>query len=355
MVGGDLSTELLRRLSEAIGPSGFEDDVRAIVREVVTPLCDDVREDALGNLICTRAGRRDDVVLLDAHMDEVGFLVAHIDADGFIRLHPIGGWDDRILLAHAVTVLGREGQRTRGVIGTSPPHILSEDDRRRPVKLDDLFLDVGAGSAAEVTSLGIDIGSPAVPAYPFEELGDDLVMGKAFDDRAGCAVAIGALEGLRGHDLDLTLAVAFVTGEEVGLRGARTAAFQIGAKVALALEGTTATDVPGVPATKRLARFGAGPAVTIADRSLIASRKVVSLLEEVGDKNGIRWQRKLPGGGGTDAAAIQTAGAGAMCGVVSVPCRYIHTPLTLLRPSDLQASVELTTAFVREAGSLVPA
>jgi putative aminopeptidase FrvX len=346
--------ELLKRLSEAIGPSGFEDEVRELVEEIVTPLCDEVRTDALGNLICTRRGRRPDTILLDAHTDEVGFLVSYIDDAGFLRLHPLGGWDDRILLAHAVTIVGRDGRRVRGVVGTSPPHILSDEDRRKPVRLDDLFVDVGATSTADVDALGIEIGSPAVPAYPFEELGEDLVMGKAFDDRAGCAVAIETLRALRGEELDLTLVVAFVTSEEVGLRGARTAAHQVGAAVAIALEGTTATDVPGVPPTKRLAVLGRGPAVTVADRSLIASRKVVALLEETGTKEGIPFQRKLPGGGGTDAAAIQTTGAGALCGVVSVPCRYIHTPLSLLRPSDLDATVRLTTAFVRASGALVP-
>ncbi len=347
------TVDLLQRLSEAFGPSGFEEDVRAIVEELVTPLVDEVRVDKLGNVIATRRGRRAQVLMLDAHMDEVGFLVSYIEESGFLRLSPLGGWDARVLPAHAVTVAGREGRLVRGVIGTLPPHVTQESERSKAHKLEDLFVDIGAISRAEAEEMGVEVGSPCVPGYPFERLGEDLVMGKAFDDRAGCTVALSALEALGESEPDLTLVCAFTISEELGLRGAHTAANQIKPDVAIALEGTTAVDVPGVGGARKLAAMGAGPAVTIADRSIIASRRVVTLLEETAQKNGIPYQRKLPGGGGTDAGAIQTAGDGALVGVLSVPCRYIHAPLSLLRPSDLDAAVKLATAFVSEAGSLV--
>lgn len=345
--------DLLQRLSEAFGPSSHEDEVRDILADAVKPLCDEIRTDRMGNLIATRRGRRDDVLLLDAHMDEVGFLVSYVEPDGFLRLSALGGWDARILPAHAVTVLGREGRRIRGVVGTTPTHVLTEEDRKRAIRLEELYVDVGASSAGEVLSFGIDVGSPCVPSYPFERLSDDLVMGKAFDDRAGCTVAACVLDTLEGEDLDLTVACAFTTSEELGLRGARTAVNQISPKIAIALEGTTAVDVPGVVGARRLASMGSGPALTIADRSIVASRQVNGLLEEIAAGDTIPYQRKLPGGGGTDAGAIQTHGAGVLCGVVSVPCRYIHTPLSLLRPSDLEGAVRLTTAFARSAGRLV--
>lgn len=346
--------ELLKRLSEAIGPSGFEDEVREIIAEVVEPLVDEIRFDNLGNLIATKRGRRDDVVLLDAHMDEVGFLVSYVEDSGFLRLSPLGGWDARVLPAHAVTIVGRDGRRVRGVIGTLPPHVTQEAERSKAHRLEDLFVDIGAASVGEAEAMGVEVGSPAVPGYPLERLSDDLVMGKAFDDRAGCTVAVGVADALRAEDLDLTLVCAFTVSEEVGLRGARTVANQIHPEVALALEGTTAVDVPGVSGARRLAAMGRGAAVTIADRSIIASRRVVTLLEELGEKDGIPYQRKLPGGGGTDAGAIQTTGEGVHVGVVSVPCRYIHAPLGLLRLSDLAAATRLVAAFVAEAGSLVP-
>ncbi len=343
---------LLQRLSEAFGPSGFEDEVRDIVTALVTPLVDDVRVDRLGNVIATKRGRRDDILMLDAHMDEVGFLVSYIEDGGFLRLSPLGGWDARVLPAHAVTIAGRDGRRVRGVIGTLPPHVTQESERSKAFKLEDLFVDIGVASRAEAEALGVEVGSACVPGYPFERLDDDLVMGKAFDDRAGCTVAIGVLDGLREEQPELTVVVAFTISEELGLRGARTAAQQVQPAVALALEGTTAVDVPGVTGARKLASMGAGPTVTIADRLIVASRQVVTLLEETAQKDGIPFQRKLPGGGGTDAAAIQTTGAGALVGVVSVPCRYIHAPLSLLRPSDLDAAVRLVTGFVGGAASL---
>jgi putative aminopeptidase FrvX len=344
---------LLETLSNAFGPSGHEDDVRDIVVDTVKPLVDELRIDRMGNVICTRRGRRDDVLLLDAHMDEVGFLVAYVEDSGFLRLSPLGGWDARVLPAHALTIKGRDGQLVRGVIGTLPPHITAESDRSKAFKLEELFVDIGATSRAEALEMGVDIGCAAAPGYPFEKLGDDLVMGKAFDDRAGCVAAASVLDALQGEDLDLTLVVAFTTSEELGLRGARTVANQVHPAVALALEGTTAVDVPGVSGARKLASMGLGPTVTIADRSVVASRPVVSLLEEVGSKESIPFQRKLPGGGGTDAAAIQPAGEGVLVGVVSVPCRYIHAPLSLLRPSDLDSAIRLATAFTRAAGTLL--
>jgi endoglucanase len=346
---------LLQRLSEAFGPSGFEDDVRSIITDVVTPLVDDVRVDALGNLIATKRGRRSEILMLDAHMDEVGFLVSYVEESGFLRLSPLGGWDARVLPAHAVTVAGRDGSRVRGVIGTLPPHVTQESERSKAFKLEDLFVDIGAASRAEADAMGIEVGSACVPGYPFERLDDDLVMGKAFDDRAGCTVAVGVLEALKDTQPELSLVVAFTISEELGLRGARTAAQQVQPHIAIALEGTTAVDVPGVTGARKLASMGAGPTVTIADRSIIASRSAVTLLEETAAKEGIPCQRKLPGGGGTDAGAIQTTGAGVLVGVVSVPCRYIHAPLSLLRPSDLDAATRLVAAFVPAAASLVTA
>jgi endoglucanase len=292
--------------------------------------------------------------MLDAHMDEVSFLISYVEDAGFLRLSPLGGWVASVLPSHAVTVLTRDGGHVRGVIGTLPPHVLSDEEQKKVPKIEDLFVDIGVTSAEEAEALGIEIGSPAVPAYPFERLNDDLVMGKAFDDRAGCTVAASVLHALRDEDLDLTLVAAFTTGEELGLRGARTAAYQVRPKVALALEGTTAVDVPGVSGARRASSMGKGPAITVADRSLVAARGVVTLLEDLARKQDIPFQRKLPGFGGTDAGAIHTTAEGSLCGVVSVPCRYIHTPLSLLRPRDLDDAIRLTTAFVRDAGSLVP-
>ncbi|HLW48456.1 MAG TPA: M20/M25/M40 family metallo-hydrolase [bacterium] len=191
-------------------------------------------------------------------------------------------------------------------------------------------------------------------AYPCEQLSDGLVMGKALDDRAGCAVLIKTLEALAGGGggLDGTLVCAFTIGEETGLRGARTAAYQIEPDVALAIEGTIAADLPGVSGPKRVTSLGRGPAITIADRSMVVRPQLVQALERVAETQGIPYQHKRPAYGGTDAGAIHTSGRGVLAGSVSVPCRYIHSPLSLLRVSDFEATVRLATAFVREVPRL---
>ncbi len=344
---------LLEQLSNSFGPSGHEDDVRDVLVDTVKPLVDELRVDRVGNIVCTRHGRRNEILLLDAHMDEVGFLVSYVEDSGFLRLHPLGGWDARVLPAHALTIKGRNGERVRGIIGTLPPHITADTDRTKAFPLPDLFVDIGATSRDEAFDLGVEVGSPVVPGYAFETLGPDLVMGKAFDDRAGCTIAALVLDALRGQDLDMTLVVTFTTSEEVGLRGARTVADQVLPAVAIALEGTTAVDVPGVGGAKKLASMGAGPAITISDSGIIASRQVTDRIQNVAKTNGIPYQMKLPGGGGTNAAAYQPVGNGALVGVIAVPVRYIHAPLSLLRPSDLDATIRLTTAFTRDAASLL--
>lgn len=345
--------ELLEQLSNAFGPSGHEDDVRDLLVDIVKPLVDEIRVDRVGNIVATRNGSRPDVVLLDAHMDEVGFLVSFVEDSGFVRLHPLGGWDSRVLPGHALTIKGSGGELVRGVIGTLPPHITADTDRTKAFPLPDLFLDIGASSKDDAAAMGVEVGCPVVPGGRFERIGDDLVMGKAFDDRVGCTVGVSVLDELTGQDLDATLVVTFVTSEEVGLRGARTVADQILPSVAIALEGTTAVDVPGVGGAKKLASMGKGPAVTIADSGIIASPPVNRKIQEIADAASIPYQMKLPGGGGTDAAAYQPVGQGTLVGVIAVPVRYIHAPLSMLRPSDVDATIRLSTAFVREATILL--
>ena len=343
--------ERLQRLSDAFGVAGFEDEVRELIRDMVAPYVDACEVDPLGNLICSRG--EGEPVMLDAHMDEVGFMVRWIEEDGFLRLSPLGGWDERIIPGHRVTIRTRDGQKRLGVIGAAPPHILKEEERKRVVPLEDLFVDVGARSRAEVEELGIHLGDPATIHYPFREIRPGYVTGKAFDDRAGCLVAIEALRALADERLPYRLVVNFAVCEEGGLRGAKAAAYRIAPKLALALEGTIGADFPGVPAAKQPVRLGQGPAITLADRSIIVSPRLIRFLEETAEAEGIPYQYKLPAYGGTDAGAIHLERGGILAGVVSVPCRYIHSPVSTLLISDLEATVKLTVAFLRRAGELL--
>ncbi|HHK66896.1 MAG TPA: M42 family peptidase, partial [Candidatus Acetothermia bacterium] len=272
------SIDVLRELSDAFGVSGFEDEVREKIASLIEDSVDELSVDPLGNLIAVRRGG-ERVVMIDAHMDEVGFIVKWIDEKGYLRFAPIGGWDERIIPGHRVEILTRSGDKRYGVIGTAPPHILTEEERKRPIPIERMFIDVGAASKQEITELGIRIGDPLTIHYPFMDLPGGYVTGKAFDDRAGCTVAIQVARRLVGLDLPYTLAFAFTFGEEVGLRGARTAAFSIEPDLALALEGTIGADMPGVPEESQPVRLGRGPAISVADRSIIVSRRVIEGLE----------------------------------------------------------------------------
>ncbi len=347
------SMDLLQGLSDAFGVSGFEDEVRERIEALVTPYVDEVRTDTLGNLFATRKGRENFTVMLDAHTDEIGFMVKWIDEKGYLRFAPLGGWDPRIVPGHRVELLTRTGEKRYGVIGSAPPHILTEEEKRQPLPLEKMFIDIGACSSQEAAEMGVHVGDPLTIHYPFVELREGYVTGKAFDDRAGCAVMIEVAQRLSKTDLPVNLVLAFVVEEEVGLRGARTAAYQIEPDLALALEGTIGADMPGVPEESQPVRLGRGPAITVADRSIVVSRRLVAKLEQVADEAAIPYQYKLPTYGGTDAGVIHLTKAGILAGVVSVPCRFIHSPTSTLRLNDLENTVRLVTRFVEKLPGVI--
>jgi endoglucanase len=240
-----------------------------------------------------------------------------------------------------------------GIVGTLPPHLLSAEERSKPHRIEDLFVDIGAESADEVAGLGIRVGSPAVIHYPFQRLQTDMVAGKALDDRAGCAVLIATLAALADETPELTVVGAFTVREEIGLIGAGTAAFQIEPDLALVLEGTIGADMPGVPKVRQVTRIGAGPAITVADGSQIIKPQLVKFLTATADALGIPWHYKLPPFGGTDGGAIQRSRGGVRSASVSIPCRYIHSPFSVMRMADFEHTVALTTAFARRGGDFL--
>ena len=347
------SIDLLRQLSDAFGVSGFEDEVREQVTQLVSPYVDEVRTDTLGNLFATRKGKGDFTLMLDAHMDEVGFMLKWIEESGYLRFAPLGGWDPRIIPGHRVEILTRSGEKRYGVIGSAPPHILTDEERKKPIPIEKMFIDVGATSQQDALDMGFHIGDPLTIHYPFIELHDGYVTGKAFDDRAGCAVMIETARRLAEKKLDINIVFSFVVGEEVGLRGARTSAYQIDPDLAIALEGTIGADMPSVPQSSQPVRLGRGPAITVADRSIIVSRKLIEAIESVAEEGAIPYQYKLPTYGGTDAGAIHTTRAGILAGVVSVPCRFIHSPTSTLRLNDFENTVRLMTKFIGRLPELV--
>jgi putative aminopeptidase FrvX len=272
-------------------------------------------------------------VMLSAHMDEIGLMVVGHDSDGFLKFRPIGGIDVRQLPG---TLLQVGPEHIPGVIGIKPIHLLKADEREEVPKADDLVIDIGAKSKDEAKSLA-PLGTCATFATRFRELGPT-VGGKAFDDRAGCAVLA---ELLSGDALHFDLHAAFTVQEEVGLRGARVAAYAIEPDCAFALEGTIADDIPKDKDVSPTTELGKGPAITMMDRSFIADRRLVELLTGTAEELGIPYQFKQPGIGGTDAGAIHLVREGVPSVTVAVPCRYIHSPLALLSLDDLNNTVRL--------------
>ncbi|MCC6476999.1 M42 family metallopeptidase [bacterium] len=347
--------EKLRELSEAFGPSNYEDDVRAIIRQTIEPWVDDIREDALGNLIARRKGKSDKRLMLDAHTDEIGVMVRHIDSRGFIRFATIGGWDDRIFPAHRVKFQSRTGQFYHGVVGMAPPHVLSPAQKEKGIPAEDYFVDIGANSAEEADELGAAIGDPGVLEYPFRQMAPNIFNGKAFDDRVGCLTLIGILKALAKGEIETPLEIYanFATSEEVGLRGAGPAAFGIDPQVAIAFEGTIGSDFPGVPEEKRPCAQRKGPVITVADKSVLVPRRMVQLMTDCAQQANLPYQIKMPTYGGTNAGAIHGSRAGILSGCIACPCRYIHSPNTTLYWPDFENTLALSKLVVSRVHTLV--
>ena len=345
--------ELLKELSGQFGVSGFEGEVREWIRENIRDLVDGIEIDVLGNLMARINPdinpQGDFIMMLDAHMDEIGIMVSYVEESGFLRFTPIGGWDHRVFPSQRVEIRSRDGKKHRGVIGASPPHIQTPEEQKQALKVEDLFIDIGVNSREEVAERGIGPGSPANLHYPFQLLGTNRAIGKALDDRVGCGVLIRCLEYFSRNRPDFTLVANFAVGEEVGLRGAKTAAFQINPDVALVVEGTVGADTPGIPAHRCPARLGQGPAISVGDKSIIVNPSFVSFIEQTAEASKIPWQHKTPLFGGTDAGAIHVTGRGILTGIVSVPCRYIHSPSSIVDLQDFEHTISLVIEVVRRA------
>jgi len=334
---------LLKELSEARGVSGNEGPVREIILEAVKDLVDEHRTDAMGNLICLKKARPEsprDVwpgkVMVAAHMDEVGLMVTGVNKDGTLRFDKVGGIDDRILLSKQLLV-GQDA--VPGVIGYRPIHLIPKKERELVADVKKLAIDIGVAdkSAAEKLVQPGDFVSFRTAFEVLDEEGLRTVKGKAFDDRVGCALLVDLLR----EDYAFDLYATFTVQEELGLRGARVAAYAIDPDVAFALEGTICDDLPRDQDVSPVTEVGKGPAITFMDRSVVADRRLVRLLVTTAERLGIPYQFKRAVSGGTDAGAIHLAREGVPSVVVSVPSRYIHAPVSLLSLSDFDHTVEL--------------
>jgi putative aminopeptidase FrvX len=329
---------ILQQLSEAIGVSGDEGAIRAIIREAIEEHVDEMWVDNLGNLLAIKRGTGQVGlrVLLDAHMDEVGMMITQIESDGTLRFSQVGGMDDRVLVGKAVLV---GPKRLPAVIGGKPIHLLDSDEENKVVATKQLRIDIGARDKDAAASK-VKVGDRATFATEFVDLGPTM-MGKAFDDRVGCAVIVQLLQGER---FPVDVLAAFTVQEEVGLRGARVAGYRLEPDVAFALEGTICDDLPKEDDVSPSTELGRGPALTVMDRATIADPRLVSFLVTTAEAGEIPYQFRRTVGGGNDAGAIHTTRGGVPSAGISVPCRYIHAPAALCSKSDLENTVRLVRA-----------
>ncbi len=331
----------LKRLTEAFGPSGCENEVRNLLREEALKLCADVSVDRAGNLVCFRRGTDPTKpgVLVAAHMDEIGFIVSGCTEDGLLRFQPVGGVDPRVAVSKWV-VLGRD--RLPGVIGAMAIHLQSPADREKVLDFDQLFIDIGAADAKEAEKL-CPKGTYAVFDTPYAEFGDGFVSARALDDRVGCWSLLKVLQSGYAGDLYCV----FVTQEEVGLRGSMAAAFNAQPDIAIVLEGTAANDLGDTQPREQVCVPGRGVAVSFMDLASIADRGLYQRVLGVAREEGIPHQVKLGITGGNDAGSFQRAGRGARTCVLSVPCRYIHSGVSVASLKDISAQADLACAFLK--------
>lgn len=323
--------ELLKKLCDASGVSGYEDEVREILIDSVGSCTDSTYVDSLGNLFMNKGeDKQGPHLMLVAHMDEVGLMVERIDDEGFIQFVAVGGVDPRVLPAKRIRV-GREG--IPGVIG----FFSEKEEGGKIIPISTLRIDVGAGSRLEAQR-HVEPGDPVWFDTSLEQAGD-ILKGKAFDDRAGCYM----LAELAKEDFDLPVSFVWTVQEEVGLRGGRLAAARVRPDILIVLEGTAAGDVPTEKDVARNPYMGKGPVITILDWSLVCDRRLVEILTETADQNKIPWQYKRPLIGGTDAGAAVRVKALAAA-VLAIPSRYIHSPVALANRKDIINTMELVKA-----------
>jgi len=338
--------EKLEKLSNVCGVTGSETPVRELLTQFIRPYVDEINVDRLENVIAVKKGKPDrPKIMLAAHMDEIGLLVKTITKEGFLRFSKIGGIDDRILPAQKVTVHTKNGGVYFGIIGSKPPHIQKEEDRRKILAFNDLFIDVGAESKEAAMQMGISVGDPIAFDTKYVALNKNLVMGKAFDNRAGCLVMVETLKLL--DETDCTVCAVGTVQEEVGLRGAGTAAFGVDPDVALALDVTVAGDVIGVREYDTSVKTGKGPALTISDSGLITHPKILRWLIDAAENEKIAVQLESGLMGSTDAARISLTRQGIPSGTISIPTRYIHSPAAVLNLQDIESSAKLAAAAIK--------
>ena len=343
----NLNIELLREICEAPGAPGYENKIRQIVKRETEGLVDETRVDNMGNFIAARTGSSGPRLMIAAHMDEIGFMVTHIDEDGFLRFHTLGGFDPKTLTAQRVIVHGKKD--LLGVMGSKPIHVMTAEEKEKPPKMTDYFIDLGM-PYEEVIEY-VSIGTPITRERRLEEIGH-CVNAKSIDNRVSVFILVEALRELKGQKLPCDLYAAFTVQEEVGLRGATVAAQQIDPDFGIALDTTIAYDLPGARDYEMITRLGDGVAIKVIDSSVVCDQRMVRYMKNTAQTSNIKHQMEVLTAGGTDAGALQRAGTqGSIAGAISIPTRHLHQVIEMAHKQDIRGAIDLLKACILNIAS----
>lgn len=333
--------ELIKELSTLSGISGREDAVRNYITSKIEGYAE-YSTDALGNLLVFKKGKKPakNKVMLDAHMDEVGMIVTAVTSEGYLKFAKVGGINSKVIIGRSVKV----GENAiNGVVGIKPVHLVDKDKEDAIPSADDLYIDIGAESKEQAEKF-VSLGDAVYFDSDFVEFGDGFIKAKALDDRVGCAILIEMIRS----ELEYDAWFSFSVQEEIGTRGAQTAAFNIAPDYAVVVETTTAADISGVRDEKRVCICGKGGTVSFMDRSTLYNKALFDRAFEIADEKGILCQPKTYVAGGNDAGAIHKSRGGVKVLTVSVPCRYLHSPVCVIKYSDAEESLKLIKALAEE-------
>ncbi|MFS0880505.1 M42 family metallopeptidase [Metabacillus niabensis] len=341
--------QLFKTLTEIPGTSGNEHQVRAFMRKELEPLSDEIIQDKLGSIFGVRYGKKEDpVIMVAGHMDEVGFMVTQITDNGMLRFQPLGGWWSQVMLAQQVQIITENGP-VIGVIGSIPPHLLSEAQRNKPMDIKNMLIDIGADDREDAKKIGIKPGQQIVPISPFTPLANPKkILAKAWDNRYGCGLAIELLKETKNETLPNTLYSGATVQEEVGLRGAQTAATMINPDIFFALDAGPANDMSGDK--KEFGQLGKGAVLRIYDRSMVTHRGLREYILDMAETHNIPYQYFVSQGG-TDAGRVHVSNKGVPSAVIGVCARYIHTSGSIMHVDDYAAAKELLIKLVKSCDS----
>ncbi len=330
--------ELVKNLCAIDGTSGNEDAVRSYISEKLDALGVEYKIDNLGNILGKKSGKyeTDKTIMLAAHMDEVGLMITSICDDGSLKFGTVGGINSEALIGKTIRING-----ICGVIGSKAVHNMTAAEKTAPINVDNLYIDIGAKSKESANQL-VNLGDCAYFDSDIADFGDNLLIGKAIDDRAGCAIILKLIE-----KSNFSFSFAFTVQEEVGTRGAGVAAYTINPDIAIVLEATTAADIPSASGTNRVCEVNKGAVISFMDRSTIYDKGLYNTALEISKQQGIKCQVKSRIAGGNDSGAIHKSAGGVRCLAISVPCRYLHSGVCVSSADDINSSYELCSAMLK--------